>query len=80
VCGTNRGWQPLGPGQSISLCACHRELGLGLCSDHEAKEFREQNGDLNALPARVGIQVTCDQSTAGDMVYSDVVALLRKED
>jgi hypothetical protein len=74
-CGTDSGWLPLAPGQSVSLGRFREEL---LAKGYqEAREFVRQGGNLNAVPGRVGIVVTCDRTGAGVTVYSEGVDLPR---
>ena len=77
-CGTNRDWQPLQAGQSLSLGQFVRELGTGMLSGsgkEAAQEFVDHNGRLDQLPARVGIRATCQVAAGGVPVYSEAVVL-----
>jgi hypothetical protein len=73
-CGTNRGLQPLGPGKSVLLGSFIKEIGRGT---DEAAKFVAKGGDLDALPARVGIEVTLDREAVPQTVYSQAVVLAR---
>jgi hypothetical protein len=77
-CGTSRDWQPLASGGSISLGKFYRRIDKG-CPEAEA--FVGAGGDLDALPARVGIRVTCnrDRDSKGETVFSEQVVLPRAE-
>ena len=73
-CGTNRGWQPLGPGERVRLGGFYQGFGKG-CP--EAQEFVEGGGDIATLPGRTGVRVSGDRwgsSPDGEMVYSCEVA------
>jgi hypothetical protein len=49
-------------------------------NDPDAKAFVKRGGDLNALPARVGIEIAPSRLAKSETIYSEAVALLAKRD